>query len=155
MLTTRTAEAHAWSVEQFKALRSDGLFVPLSLDKQTVVFPGFDGGGEWGGPAVDPRSGVIYINSNDLPWTGALTANKRGGPGEAIYRAQCAVCHGVDRRGDPPAFPSLVDIQNRVSLTQIREIVHNDKGRMLGFPNLRDAQLEQLLDFLDDPTGVP
>jgi quinoprotein glucose dehydrogenase len=155
MLTTRTAEAHAWAVEQFKALRSDGLFVPLSLDKQTVVFPGFDGGGEWGGPAVDPRSGVIYINSNDLPWTGGLTANKQGGPGEIIYQVRCAGCHGVDRRGDPPAFPSLVDVQNRAPRTQIRETVRNGKGRMLGFPNLRDAQLEQLLDFLEDPAGVP
>ncbi len=26
---------------------------------------------------------------------------------------------------------------------------------MLGFPNLRYTRLEQLLDFLDDPTGVP
>jgi quinoprotein glucose dehydrogenase len=39
MLTTRTPEAHAWAVEQFKSFQSGGLFVPLSLDKQTVVFP--------------------------------------------------------------------------------------------------------------------
>ena len=76
MLTTRTPEAHAWAVEQFKTMRSDGQFVPLAVDKQTVVFPGFDGGGEWGGPAVDARSGVIYINSNDLPWTGELEESK-------------------------------------------------------------------------------
>jgi PAS domain S-box-containing protein len=44
--------------------------------KQTVVFPGFDGGAEWGGPAVDPRSGMIYINANDLAWTGGLVENR-------------------------------------------------------------------------------
>jgi quinoprotein glucose dehydrogenase len=49
----------------------------------------------------------------------------------------------------------LVDINRELSRTQIREIIHNGKGRMFGFPNLRDAQLERLLDFLDDPTGVP
>jgi quinoprotein glucose dehydrogenase len=155
LLTTRTPEAHAWAVEQFKAFRSDGLFVPLSLDKQTVVFPGFDGGGEWGGPAVDARSGIIYVNSNDLPWTGGLTANKQGSPGEVTYQIQCALCHAGDLRGNPPAFPSLVDIHTRLSRPQIAEIIHNGKGRMLGFPNLRDAQLEQLLDFLDHPTGAP
>jgi quinoprotein glucose dehydrogenase len=155
MLTTRTPEAHAWAVEQFKAFHSDGLFVPLSLDKQTVVFPGFDGGGEWGGPAVDARSGIIYINSNDLPWTGGLTANKPGSPGEVIYQTQCALCHASDRRGNPPAFPSLVDIHARLLRTQIREIIRNGTGRMLGFPNLGDVQLEQLLDFLDHPTGAP
>ena len=78
MLTTRTPEAHAWAVEQFKTMRSDGQFVPLAVDKQTVVFPGFDGGGEWGGPAVDARSGVMYVNANDLPWTGELEENKAG-----------------------------------------------------------------------------
>jgi quinoprotein glucose dehydrogenase len=155
MLTTRTPEAHAWAVEQFKAFHSDGLFVPLSLDKQTVVFPGFDGGGEWGGPAVDAHSGVIYINSNDLPWTGGLTANKEDSAGEVTYQTQCAICHGVDRRGNPPAFPSLVDIQTRLLRAQIGEIINNGKGRMFGFPNLRDTQLEQLLDFLEHPKSAP
>jgi quinoprotein glucose dehydrogenase len=155
MLTTRTPEAHAWAVEQFKAFQTDGLFVPLSLDKQTVVFPGFDGGGEWGGPAVNAHSGVIYINSNDSPWTGGLTANEDGSPGEITYQTQCALCHGVDLRGNPPAFPSLVDIHQRLLRPQIGEIIHSGKGRMFGFPNLRDAQLEQLLDFLEHPKSAP
>jgi quinoprotein glucose dehydrogenase len=138
----------------FRAFRSDGLFVPLSLDKQTVVFPGFDGGGEWGGPAVDPRSGVIYINSNDLAWTGGLTANKPGSPGEVTYQTECALCHGGDRRGSPRAFPSLLDIRGRLSRPQLQEIILNGKGRMPGSPNLRDVQLQQLLDYLDPPTGA-
>lgn len=154
MLTNRTPEAHAWAVELFKTFRSDGLFVPLSLDKQTVVLPGFDGGGEWGGPAVDPHSGIIYINSNDLPWTGGLTANKPGSPGELTYQTECAVCHGSDRRGSPPAFPSLLEI-HRLSRPELEDIIHNGKGRMPGSANLQDGQLEQLLDFLDPPKEVP
>jgi quinoprotein glucose dehydrogenase len=155
MLTIRTPQAHVWAVDQFKVFRSDGLFVPLSLDKQTVVFPGFDGGGEWGGPAVDPHSGVIYINANDLPWTGGLTANKESSAGELTYQIQCALCHAGDRRGNPPAFPSLVDIQMRLSRPQLGEIIHNGKGRMAGFPNLRDERLERLLDFLEHPQSAP
>ena len=155
MLTTRTPAAQAWAVEQFKSFRSSGLFVPLAIDKQTVVFPGFDGGAEWGGPAVDARSGVIYINSNDLPWTGALTANIEGSPGENTYQTHCALCHSGDRRGNPPAFPSLVDLHTRLLPPEINEIIHNGKGRMPGFPNLRDAQLQQLLDFLDLPSNPP
>jgi quinoprotein glucose dehydrogenase len=149
MLTVRSPAAHAWALEQFQTFRSDGLFVPLSLDKQTVVFPGFDGGSEWGGPAVEPRSGIIYINSNDLPWTGGLAANTEGSPGEVIYQNQCAACHAGDLRGNPPAFPSLVGVQTRLSRPQIRAIIHDGKGRMPGYPNLREAQLRQLLDFLD------
>jgi quinoprotein glucose dehydrogenase len=155
MLTTRTAAAHAWAVDQFRSFRSGGLFVPLAIDKQTTVFPGFDGGGEWGGPAVDPRSGIIYINSNDLPWTGGLTANKSGSPGDVIYQNQCALCHATNLRGSPPAFPSLVGIHARLSRLQTTEVIRNGKGRMPGYPNLRDPQLQQLLDFLDLPLGAP
>ncbi len=70
LLTDRTPEAHAWAVEQFKTYRSGGQFIPLALDQQTVVFPGFWGGGEWGGPAVDAETGVLYVNSNEMVWTG-------------------------------------------------------------------------------------
>jgi quinoprotein glucose dehydrogenase len=73
LLTTRTPAARAWALEQFKVLRSAGQFVPLSTDHATVLFPGFDGGAEWGGQAFDPESGLYYVNSNDLAWTGRLT----------------------------------------------------------------------------------
>ena len=50
-LTTRTPEAAAWAREQFAQLRSDGPFKPLSVGVDTTIYPGFDGGAEWGGPA--------------------------------------------------------------------------------------------------------
>lgn len=61
MLTQRTPEAHAWAVKEFGTFISDGQFVPLSVGRQTVIFPGFDGGAEWGGEAADPR------NRRDVP----------------------------------------------------------------------------------------
>ena len=156
MLTTRTPEAHEWALDQFKSFRSAGQFVPLSLDKQTVVFPGFDGGAEWGGPAVDPHSGVIYINANDLAWTGGLTENNGdASPGEVVYQTQCAICHGGDRAGNPPAFPSLVHIDHRLKQPQIAEVIHNGKGRMPGFPSLQDARLDQLMEYLNHAGSTP
>jgi quinoprotein glucose dehydrogenase len=152
MLTTRTPEAHQWALEQFKSFRSEGLFIPFSVDMQTIVFPGFDGGAEWGGPAIDPRSGVIYINANDLAWTGGLTENKGdASPGEAIYQAQCAICHGSDRAGNPPAFPSLVDIDKRMKQTDFAETIHNGKGRMPGFASVTPSDTAALLRFLSAP----
>jgi quinoprotein glucose dehydrogenase len=149
MLTTRTPEAHTYAVQNFRSFRSDGQFVPFSVDRQTVVFPGFDGGGEWGGAAVDVRSGVLYVNSNDVPWTGGLTENKRGGSlGMTLYDSQCAMCHGGDRRGVPPAFPSLIDVQKRLSDAQIIAITHNGKGRMPSMPHVADAALTALLLYL-------
>jgi quinoprotein glucose dehydrogenase len=152
MLTTRTPEAHQWAVEHLKSFRSEGLFVPFSVDKQTIIFPGFDGGAEWGGSAVDPLSGVIYINANDLAWTGGLTENKGdASPGEAIYQTQCAICHGDNRAGNPPAFPSLIDIDKRMKQTEMAEIIHNGKGRMTGFPALSPDDTAALLRFLGAP----
>lgn len=154
MLTTRTPEAHAYAVQQFKTFRSDGQFLPFSVDKQTVVFPGFDGGAEWGGSAVDIRTGVIYTNANDIPWTGGLTANKLTGDlGEDVYQSQCSVCHGGDRRGSPPAFPSLVNVATRLSDAQVATIVHSGKGRMPSFPGVQNAQLAGLLEFLKTGQG--
>ena len=154
MITERTPAAHAEALEQFKKLRSEGQFVPLSVDKQTVVFPGFDGGGEWGGPAVDPKTGVLYVNANDVPWTGGLTENKVAAtPGAEIYQSSCASCHGDERRGSPPAFPSLVGISSRLSDAQITTTIQNGKGRMPSFPGILDDKLDLLLAYLK--TGSP
>jgi len=152
MLTNRTPEAHAWAVDQFKQIRSAGQFVPLSLDKQTIVFPGFDGGAEWGGSAVDIESGVLYVNANEMAWLGGLTESKRaGGVGETTYGNQCAMCHGGNRAGAPPAFPSLVDIDQRLTDSEITRTIQQGKGRMPSFPNLDDAHLAALLAYLKMP----
>jgi glucose dehydrogenase len=154
MLTTRTPEAHAWAAKEFETFVSGGQFVPFSVDKQTVVFPGFDGGGEWGGPAVDPKTGVIYINANDVAWTGGLTENKTGGSvGFRAYQSQCSICHAGDRRGSPPTFPSLIDEQKRLSDAQITEIIHNGKGRMPSFPNMQGEELASMLEYVKTGRG--
>ena len=154
LLTDRTAEAHAWALQQFKTYRSDGQFIPLGLDKETVVFPGFWGGGEWGGPAVDPTTGVLYINSNEMVWTGSLTANKPAGSlGESIYQAQCSACHRSDRSGSPPSFPSLVGIDKKFTDQQIGDVIHQGRGKMPSFTNLSDQQLSALLNYLKNPDG--
>jgi quinoprotein glucose dehydrogenase len=149
ILTDRTPEAHAWAVDEFKKMRNEGQFTPLELARRTVIFPGFDGGGEWGGPAVDPTMGVIYINASDSPWTGGLAKRQAGGgPGAEIYRSQCGICHGQNRAGSPPDFPALVDIGSRMTDQQIADQVHNGKGRMPAFPAIDDHQMEQLISFL-------
>src|ERR1700722_7652329 len=53
-LTTRTPTAHDWAVKTFRTFRSAGQFLPFTVGQQTIIFPGFDGGAEWGGPAIDP-----------------------------------------------------------------------------------------------------
>ncbi|MDQ1453641.1 MAG: quinoprotein glucose dehydrogenase [Acidobacteriaceae bacterium] len=150
MLTDRTPEAHAFAEQKFKSFRSAGQFVPFSVDKQTIVFPGFDGGAEWGGSAVDIKSGVIYINANEMAWTGGLTANKTGlGVGEEAYDNLCASCHGDHREGSPPAFPSLIGVDKRLTSAQITSAIRQGKGRMPAFPMVNDTALPALIHYLE------
>ena len=149
LLTNRTPEAHQWALEHFRKFRSEGQFVPFSVGKDTVIFPGFDGGAEWGGAAADPETGTLYVNANDVAWTGALAENTGGGAGgRGIYLRQCAVCHQDNLAGSPPTFPSLAGVGDRLTAPQIAGVIRQGKGRMPGFPNLDDDQLNALTGFL-------
>lgn len=152
MLTMRTPEANKAARETFAQSRALGPFGPLTVGKPTIVFPGFDGGAEWGGPAVDRPAGVIYINSNEMAWLGSLreigvAANE--GSGSSLYQQQCAVCHGPDRAGQPPVFPALTNISSRLSDTEVRKVIANGAGRMPGFPGLSADQQTALIGFLN------
>ncbi len=156
MLTTRTPEAHAWALEQFKNYRSEGQFVPFSVGKLNVLLPGFDGGAEWGGSAVDLATGVIYINSNDVAWIAGLTVPPPPATaGQSIYQNRCSICHGTDRAGSPPSFPSLVGVGQRLSDAQITTTLHQGKGRMPAFPDLKDDDVTALIRYLTAKPGGP
>ncbi|MGB6742462.1 MAG: c-type cytochrome [Terracidiphilus sp.] len=152
MLTNRTLAAHAWAEKEFSTLRSNGQFYPLTVGQQTVVFPGFDGGGEWSGPAIDPATDTLYVGSTELAWTGGLVPVARGGSaGEQLYMQQCAVCHGVSRAGSPPTFPSLIDVEHRLGASKIADTIRHGGGRMPSFPNIDQPKLTALLDYLRTP----
>jgi quinoprotein glucose dehydrogenase len=59
----KTEADRAWCEEQLKGLRAEGLFTPPSF-KGTLVIPGNAGGVAWGGPAYDPRRGLLVVNTN-------------------------------------------------------------------------------------------
>ena len=93
-------EAHATTSLRYKQVGSYGPFPAPSL-KETIIFPGFDGGMEWGGGAADP-DGIYYVNVNEIPWIYQLVAtNNADGAavsmGERGYKIHCSYCHGLDR----------------------------------------------------------
>jgi quinoprotein glucose dehydrogenase len=155
LLTTRTPEMHAWALEQFKTFRSEGQFVPLGIDKPTVVFPGFDGGAEWGGQAFDPQTGLYYVNANDLAWTGTLAPNTGGQNGQALYLRNCASCHRDDRVGTPPTIPSLIDIGGRRSFAEMSTLIRQGAGRMPGQPTLDQAAVNAIIQYVTTGQDAP
>ena len=148
MLTTRTPEAHLWALDRFRTFRSEGQFVPFATTRETVVFPGFDGGAEWGGQAVDPKTGILYVNANDIAWTGRLAETTPAEAEESLYTSQCAVCHGESMAGSPPEIPSLIGVSQRMSSKDVAATIRNGKGRMPGFSNLSDDQVAALLSYV-------
>jgi quinoprotein glucose dehydrogenase len=123
--------------------------VPFGVGKETVIFPGFDGGAEWGGSAFDPETGWLYVNANDVPWTSSL-AESGGGQksGRSIYLSNCANCHGDAMLGAPPSIPALVELQGKRTVGQISAVVQQGRGRMPSFPNLSSAEIGALAGFV-------
>jgi quinoprotein glucose dehydrogenase len=156
ILTNRTPEAHAWAVKRFRSFSGGdaGQFAPPRLDKITAALPGANGGGEWGGPAVDPTTGILYVNANETPRVYGLNippaANSRG---ERVYQQRCSACHGITRAGAPPEIPSLVGVGQRLTDQQILALIHQGKGRMPPLPDIREDQLNLLIRYLKAPAA--
>jgi len=137
---------------RFRQSRFEGPFTPLSKNG-SIVFPGLDGGAEWGGAAVDP-DGIIYINSNEMSWLISLNEAKPARGDEAVtgvqlYTTYCASCHGAERRGNAASgYPSVQDLEGRLSREELSGVITRGKGRMAGFPGITDAQKRDLVAFL-------
>lgn len=142
MLTRRTPEAHAAALADFRRYRS-GMYDPPVLEGN-IIFPGVDGGGEWGGPAFDPETGLLYVNSNEMPWLQRLVPRSD----RSLYGSQCASCHGDDQRGSRDA-PSLVGVASRRTRGQLLQVIGQGTGRMPGFAaSLDNNAVNALADFL-------
>lgn len=68
----KLTEAHMWGISPFDQLwcrikfrqaRYDGDFTPIGM-KPTIVYPGYLGGSEWAGVAVDPERKLMALNVN-------------------------------------------------------------------------------------------
>ncbi|MCX7605233.1 MAG: PQQ-binding-like beta-propeller repeat protein [Bryobacteraceae bacterium] len=149
IVTRRTPEAHADVLRRLRGYRNGPQFTPPSLEG-TILFPGFDGGGEWGGATWDPETGLFYVNSNEMAWVIRLVERKEEKriTGRTLYQRQCASCHRDNFAGSPPEFPSLVNLAGRRSLEQVREIVKKGAGRMPGYAHLGEASLEAILAYI-------
>jgi quinoprotein glucose dehydrogenase len=154
-LTTRTPEANNWARQQFAKIRSDGPFKPLTVGEDTTIYPGFDGGAEWGGPAYDPQTGLLYVNANEMAWLGSLAPTDRThSTGKTIYLRDCAGCHGDTGLGSPPQFPALAGLSRWLKPGQFAERIRKGGGRMPAFPSMQDDTLHAIAMFLDNGAEI-
>lgn len=149
--------------EEIKALlkksRTGGPYIPVTRDR-TIIFPGTDGGAQWGGAAVDP-DGIIYIPAKEIPVFTSLTEAPKSdavGSSSTLYQSHCASCHGADLRGDHNgSSPSLIDLRSRTSRDQLHVLLRRGRGMMPAFNYLSEKEREAIISFVmeaKDTTSV-
>ena len=75
--------------EMFKTVRNEGLFTPPSL-QGTISMPGHNGGANWGTSSVDPKKGMFFVVSKQLPTFDKLTIPT----GAVLERAKASFPNG-------------------------------------------------------------
>ncbi|MBO0934201.1 outer membrane protein assembly factor BamB family protein [Fibrella aquatilis] len=156
-LTINDLNANSMDLDSLKTIfnRIDKRpFAPINQTTGTLLFPGCDGGAEWGGSAADP-DGILYVNANEMAWIFQLKETPKQdvlahlSPGERVYSTNCQTCHGPERKGNPKSgYPSLVDIGQRRDRAYVSQIVSGGKGMMPGFTQLAADDKQALLSFL-------
>ncbi len=143
--------AHEAVLRQVRAARPHHMYNPPS-EGVTIILPGFHGGAEWGGPAVDP-DGVLYVNSSEMPWylqmisTSVLKAGSKD-----LYAQLCQACHGANREGNALAsIPELTEVANRLTSDQISALLLTGRGMMPSFKFLPEQSRDAMVRFLISP----
>lgn len=100
-LTTVTPESRKRCEEMIEGATIGSLFTPLG-ENTTILFPGTNGGSNWPGPAFDPETSTLYVNSMDV---GMIFRMVRRPEGSVIpWRARSPMA-GADRFWDLNKYP--------------------------------------------------
>jgi len=140
--------------KKFLSYKSGNMFNPPSK-QGTVIFPGFDGAAEWGGPAFDPNTGWLYVNANEMPWVLTMIEVKNEVPkkenyleaGKRLYKQNCMSCHGPDRKGSGN-FPTLIDVHKKYNEVQFAAMVSTGRRMMPSFSQLSELEKSAISSFV-------
>lgn len=132
----------------------DHMYNPISK-QGTIVFPGLDGGAEWGGPTFDPATGILYINANEMAWviTAIDIKNTVAAKetyelaGQRLYQRNCMSCHGMERKGSGN-FPSLISIEKKYSAGAFDTLLQSGRRMMPAFKQLNDRERQAIASYI-------
>jgi quinoprotein glucose dehydrogenase len=141
-------------LKAFRSYKTDHMFNAISL-QGTVVFPGLDGGAEWGGPSYDPESGILYVNANQMAWIiQAIPLNNKEvanetnlQAGQRLFKANCMTCHGADRKGTGN-FPSLINIERKYKPASLDTLLQSGRRMMPAFRQLKAVERNAIASFI-------
>lgn len=146
-------ESFEYLKKQFAELRTGGPYLPPAI-KPGIVFPGYDGGAEWGGQSYDPNTGVFYVNSNEMPWIltmvdltpdKALDNTKNHARG--LFLRNCAICHGADMKGNK-VYPDISMTQKKYDIPQLRSLLKEGRRVMPSFKYIDSSELNMIMAYI-------
>ena len=130
------------------------MFAPPS-PQGTLIFPGYDGGAEWGGPAFNPNNNILFLNANEMPWilTMVPKAHVSNGKetlrlaGERLYSSHCMVCHGKNKEGSDHS-PSLLFINKNLTKDSLLSLLDSGRRMMPAFNYLTLEEKEAITSYI-------
>ncbi len=152
--TNLSDSANQYVLNILKKIRYKHEYDPPSMEG-TLIFPGYDGGAEWGGAAFNPRTNTLFINANHVPWIMTMVEVEQNpetniGRGMALYKQNCASCHGADLKGGEfmGKIPSLVDLKARLKVSEFDTIIKTGRNAMPSFAWLKQGQIDDIASYL-------
>lgn len=147
-------------LQQFHAVRTGKIFMPPGK-QPSLVFPGFDGGAEWGGPAFDPKTGLLYVNTNEMPWVMEMLENKPEKlkvetnlvAGKRLFIQYCSTCHGADRKGSGNN-PSLLAVDKKYDTASFYSLLGSGRRMMPAFGAISSADKEAIASYVLNQTTL-
>ena len=158
-----TPEVHRLALEELRTYRLGPLFTPPSL-RGTLQRPRVDGGGNWGGAAIDPTTNMLYVRATegttanqvcqtdpDLPDVDvAYTNNCPRGGAAGMFRGRPGAAAVVRSRLGPiplvkPPYARLVAIDLETGDIAWRVPFGEGSALVRRHPLLRDADLPDRL----------
>lgn len=141
---------------ELKNYRSGNMFDPPSK-QGTVFLPGLDGGAEWGGPAFDPATGLLFVNANEMAWLITIVDVKDKtminetylDAGKRLYQSKCMSCHAPNREGGGNN-PSLININRRLNEKQLIQLITTGRRMMPAFNQLSIEEKKAIGTFVLD-----
>jgi quinoprotein glucose dehydrogenase len=156
-VTDLNPSARAAALKELRNMRTGNVFIPPGLQR-SVMLPQFNGGGEWGGAAFDPRTRTLFVNSSsEAEWISMVPSKPSGDVtlgelGRNLYGTVCSACHGFERvnNTNAPSFTTLKTVKERLTKQQVLDLLESGRGQMPSFATLSKVEKHAAVAFLFD-----
>ena len=143
-----------------------GFFEPPIIGSKIVLY-GPEGGAQWPGAAVNPKTNILYIPSTQIPWIIRLkyrdlkksTRSYESINGNVLYQEKCGSCHGAKLSGTRETssnggfyYPSLTGItilRSHKNLTSLKNF-NNNHANLKVETKVNKEDLEKIFNYFSE-----